>query len=504
MDTSQKSESLFELATVLGRQNEFNEILRIVSTKASTLVDADVATIMMLNPHTQDTIKTIYKDGNETNDKHEKLVRTNVIGLMLKDKQPFFSANLGKDQRFRKDLFKATTIKSVIAVPLLCEDTIFGCLLVMHKTSEFEKSAFDVLEKLAAISAPFLRNTQKIREYFYSQLPASSLRAKYEAFGLLGKSERFLELLQAIEAAARCDVRVLLEGQSGTGKELIATAIHKLSARAGAPFVAIDCGALPDNLIESELFGYVKGAFTGATRDRIGLIEAANHGTLFMDEISNLPFDMQSKLLRVVQEGEVRAIGSNRARKVDVRIITAASVSLREQVENKTFREDVFYRLFVYPINVPTLNERQDDIVLLANRFLTKFVRQQAKPAEAFDLVMLDYLRQRKWPGNIRELENFVERLVTLATPEMTIISSEILPAEFQQEFKDLKSYSETNTIQNSLQDNLTNFEIQLIRQTLIENNWNQRKTARLLKISEGTLRYKMEKLGIRVSSLLF
>jgi len=158
MDNHQKSESLFELAAVLGRQNEFNEILRIVSTKASALVDADVATILMLNPHTQDTIKTIYKDGHETNDKHEKLVRTNVIGLMLRDKQPFFSTNLGKDQRFRKNLFKATTVKSVIAVPLLCEDTVFGCLLVMHKTSEFETSFYGIRKKYVSIFAPGYRH----------------------------------------------------------------------------------------------------------------------------------------------------------------------------------------------------------------------------------------------------------------------------------------------------------------------------------------------------------
>ncbi|MFX0199845.1 MAG: sigma 54-interacting transcriptional regulator [Candidatus Hodarchaeota archaeon] len=493
----QKSESLFELAVVLGQQNEFKEILRIVSTRASMLLEADVASIMMINPHTQDTIKTIYKDGQETSFKQYRIVQTNVIGLMLDEKQPFFSANIQKDTRFRKNLFKEVSVKSVMCVPLWSENIIFGCLLVLNKNREFDKTELVLLEKSAAISAPFLRNVQKIHEYFSAQLPEDSLRSKYEPLGLLGKSERFIELLQAIEAAARCDVRVLLEGQSGTGKELIAAAIHKLSSRSSHPFVAIDCGALPDNLVESELFGYEKGAFTGATRDRVGLIAEANNGTLFMDEITNLPFDMQAKLLRVLQEGEVRAIGSNASRKVDVRIIAAASDSLRKQVEKNQFREDLFYRLFVYPIYVPTLNERTDDILLLANHFLEKFARQQQKQAESFDGPILNFFRQRKWAGNIRELENFVERLVTLAAPEMTVLNSDILPAEYQKEFKKLRLYPVISPPKRSLQENLTMYESQLIQQALMENDWNQRKTARVLKISEGTLRYKMEKLRI-------
>ncbi|MFQ5604035.1 MAG: sigma 54-interacting transcriptional regulator [bacterium] len=497
MDNHQKIESLFELAVILSRQIEYKEILRVVSTKATILVDADVASIMMINPNTQNTIKTIFKDGHDTDHKQYKLIQSNVIGLMLNDKQPFISTNLQKDTRFRTNLFEEEAVRSVMCVPLLCEDTVIGCLLVLSKNREFDKTALSFLEKLAAISAPFLSNIQKVREYFNAPLPQASLRAKYEPFGLLGKSEKFLELLQAVEAATRCDVRVLLEGQSGTGKELIAAAIHKLSSRSSQPFVAIDCGALPENLMESELFGYVKGAFTGATRDRIGLIEEANQGTLFMDEISNLPLDMQSKLLRVLQEGEVRAIGSNKPRKVDVRIITAASASLREQVENRQFREDLFYRLHVFPIYVPTLDERQEDVLLLANRFLQKFVRQQQKQAGSFDSSILHFMRLRKWQGNVRELENFVERLVTLAGPEMTVLGRDILPNEFRKELKKLTAKQEMNPISKTLQESLTEYEEQIIRQALNDNDWNQRKAARALQISEGTLRYKIAKLGI-------
>jgi transcriptional regulator with GAF, ATPase, and Fis domain len=497
MDTHQKSESLFELAVILGRQNEFKEILRIISTKASMLLDADVVSIIMINPNTQNTVKSIFKEGHATDRKQYTLVQTNIVGLMLNDEQPLFSANLEKDTRFRKDLFREEAIKSVMCVPLFCEDIVIGCLLALNKSRAFDKSALSLLEKMAAVSAPFLRNIQKVREYFCAPLPETSLLAKYEPLGLLGKSERFIELLQAVEAAVRCDVRVLLEGSSGTGKELIAKAIHKLSPRMAGPFVAIDCGAIPANLIESELFGYEKGAFTGATRDRIGIIEEANSGTLFMDEISNLPYDMQAKLLRMLQEGEVRPIGSSKPRKVDVRIVAAASASLRQQVESGQFREDLFYRLHVYPIHVPTLDERQEDVLLLANRFLQKFVPQQQKRANSFDPGMMNFMRLRNWPGNVRELENFVERIVTLAGPEMIVLGRDILPNEFQKEFKRLTAKQEMLPISKSLQGSLAEYEAQLIRQALTGNDWNQRKAARALQISEGTIRYKIEKLGI-------
>jgi len=497
MDIHQKSESLFELTVILGRQNEFKEILRIISTKASVFLDADVVSVMMINPNTQNTVKTIFKQGHATDRKQYTLVQTNVIGLMLNDEQPFFSANLDKDTRFRKDLFKEEAVRSVMCVPLSCEGIVIGCLLALNKSREFDKSALSLFEKMAAVSAPFLRNIQKVREYFCAPLPETSLRAKYEPLGLLGKCERFIELLQAVEAAVRCDVRVLLEGSSGTSKELIAKAIHKLSSRMDGPFVAIDCGAIPENLIESELFGYVKGAFTGATRDRIGLIEEANTGTLFMDEISNLPYDMQAKLLRVLQEGEVRPTGSNKSCRVDVRIVTAASASLRQQVEDGRFREDLFYRLHVYPIHVPTLDERQEDVLLLANRFLQKFVHQQQKRADSFDSSILQFMRLRKWPGNVRELENFVERMVTLAGSEMTALGRDILPKEFRKEFEELTSKQEMHAIGKALQESLAEYEAQLIRQALTDNDWNQRKAARALQISEGTIRYKIEKLDI-------
>jgi len=277
----------------------------------------------------------------------------------------------------------------------------------------------------------------------------------------------------------------------------VARAIHQFSARQQQPFVAIDCGAIPANLIESKLFGHVKGAFTGASQDRKGLLEEANHGTLFMDEIANLPIEMQAKFMRVLQEGEVRPLGSNQTRRIDVRFITASSQFLHKLIEQGKFREDLFYRLHVYPISLPFLRERQPDIPLLAEHFLHKFSRQQQKPVESFHAAILDYMKHRPWEGNIRQLENFIERLVTLAPPEMKILDAAILPPDIKKELKHTPSATEEPAIDQALPDRVAEFEARLIRQALENNDWSQSQAARQLRIPVQTLHYKMNKLGI-------
>ncbi len=304
--------------------------------------------------------------------------------------------------------------------------------------------------------------------------------------------------MQSIDAAARCDVRILLEGESGTGKELVARAVHKLSSRNKNKFVAIDCGAIQPNLVESELFGHIKGAFTGALTDRKGLIEEANGGTLFMDEINNLPFDMQSKLLRVLQDEEIRPVGSNQIKKINVRIISASSVSLWKLVTEKKFREDLYFRLNVYPIFVPPLSERVEDVPMLAEHFLRKFSLKQEKEIEGFSEVVLDFMKQRHWTGNIRELENFVERVVTLTNKKQKVIDYKVLPVEVQKELTKLKRNASIILPTKSLSESLADYEEELLRKTLISCKWNQSKAARALNISEHDIRYKMKKLNIK------
>jgi transcriptional regulator with GAF, ATPase, and Fis domain len=311
MEQILKNESIIELASLLTSQTDFHEVLRLVTNKAADLLNADTALIMMINPKTRETIKTIYKEGNEPDNRTYQFFHTYLSGWVIENNSGILSENIKEDQRFNKKVTENMALKSVMCVPFRIERIIIGTILLQNPENGavFSKNDYAYLENLTLIVSPYLRNIQKIEEYFTTQIPDTALINKYAACGLLGKSKRFVELLRSVDAAANCDVRILLEGASGTGKEIIARAIHNFSQRSTQKFIAIDCGAIPEHLIESELFGHTKGAFTGAMGARTGLFEEANNGTLFMDEISNLPVEMQVKLLRVLQEGEIRPLG---------------------------------------------------------------------------------------------------------------------------------------------------------------------------------------------------
>ncbi len=242
---------------------------------------------------------------------------------------------------------------------------------------------------------------------------------------IVGQSPRMREIFELIQTVAPQSSRVLITGESGTGKELVARAIHENSPRASAPFITINCGAFPETLLESELFGYLKGAFTGANENRAGLFQAAHGGTLFMDEIGNMTLTMQVKLFRVLQEGKVRPIGSTEETDVDVRVIAATNKNLEKEIAEGRFREDLFYRLSVIPIHLPALRERREDIPLLARNFLERFRKEMDKPIESIDAEALRRLETYEWPGNVRELENTIERAVALETGKS--ISVEVL-----------------------------------------------------------------------------
>lgn len=490
---------LLEFATVLSEQNSFEEILRVAAQKTAAFLHAETALIMLVNPLTRHTIKTVVREGRQDSDRKYHSLQNQITGWLMKFRQPLLSENIKKDERFARVKMEGLEVKSVSAALLHLGTVTLGSIIVLNKINRgvFDEKDSSFLENIAMISAPYLRDVQKIQQFFEPPLPDSALLSKYRNLGLLGKSSKFIQLLKTIEASARCDVRVQLQGESGTGKELIAKAIHKLSNRGDHSFVAINCGAIPENLIESELFGHVKGAFTGAISDRKGLLEEANGGTLFMDEIANLPKDVQAKLMRFLQEKEIRPVGSNKHKQVDVRIISASNQSLQKLMEENKFREDLFYRLHVYPIFVPPLRERVKDIPVLAGHFLEKFAAEQCKKCRTLSETVMDFMIQRKWPGNIRELENFVERLVALVSPNAEVIDYDTLPPDKQKELKKLKPELNELYLKKSLSESLDEYEEKLIRAALIRFDWNQSKAARSLKIPVQTIRYKMNKLGI-------
>jgi Nif-specific regulatory protein len=494
------SDDLFEFAKILGQQTDFQEVLKLVANKSAQFLKADLALVLILNPDTRETVNTIIKDGKSINQKEYRDIHIHVGGWIINNGQLFLSHHIQRDHRFVKGLFDKVQLKSVAGVPLIVEGIIIGALVLLYKESSnsINESSTEFLENIAALSAPFLRNVQKIRQYFHPSLPDSSLTIKYKNAGLYGKSERFVELLHTIEAATKCDVRVLLVGKTGTGKELISRAIHQFSSRANFPFIAIDCGAIPNTLLESELFGHKRGAFTGAHSDHQGLFLEANGGTLFMDEINNLPYDMQSKLLRVLEECEVRPVGSDKSFKTNVRIITAASTPLKKLVDNNLFREDLFYRLHVYPIYVPNLSDRQEDIPILADHFLNQYAKQQNKNLQNFHEEIIDFIKQKNWDGNIRELENFIERIVTVAPPDASSIDPSFFPKEVQKELENFRLKINASMKSIPLKEQMSNYEAEIVKKTLVECDWNQSEAARRLNTSEKNIRYKMEKLNIR------
>jgi len=321
-----------------------------------------------------------------------------------------------------------------------------------------------------------------------------ALRERYRLDNIIGASSGMQQVFALIERVSCTDVPVLITGESGTGKELVAQAIHQNSRRASAPFVALNCAAVPETLLESEFFGHERGAFTGATRAHPGRFEQADGGSLFLDEMGAMRVDLQAKLLRAIQEGEVQRLGSTRARKVDVRIVAASSEDLETAIRQKRFREDLYYRLNVVPIDIPPLRERAEDIPLLVDHFLTAASERFGRGEVAVSPQVLDRLQRHAWPGNVRELENTVERMVVLARgPRLEV---EDLPAGIQRGPGPAEgSADEFRLPPEGVR--LHDLELHFIRQALERTRGGLGQAARLLGLSYKTLQYRVRKYGL-------
>jgi DNA-binding NtrC family response regulator len=319
------------------------------------------------------------------------------------------------------------------------------------------------------------------------------LREKFKVDFIISASRRMEEALNLVKRVAPSVATVLILGESGTGKELVARAIHYSSPRADQPLVKVNCAALPENLLESELFGHEKGAFTGAVGRRIGRFEQADQGTIFLDEIGDLSPLLQSKLLRVLQEKEFERVGSSQTLKVDVRVIAATNHNLEEAIQKGTFREDLYYRLNVVTISLPPLRERKEDIPPLIEHFLKKYSRENQKPVVSLSKEAKDLLMNYPYPGNIRELENIIERAVVLCRGDS--ITTQDLPLNLQESKAEdlMKEMAGGRTLRETLEE----IERLQINQALEKSHGVQTKAAEELGISERVLRYKMKKYGI-------
>lgn len=312
---------------------------------------------------------------------------------------------------------------------------------------------------------------------------------------MIGNSREMVKLYATIKKVADTPANVLILGESGTGKELVARAIHENSSRRQMPFMVINCGGIPENLLESELFGYIKGSFTGAYTDKAGLFEVARGGSVFLDEIGELPPLLQVKLLRVVQEKTFRRIGDSEDIRVDVRIISATNKNLADNVTSGLFREDLYYRLNVIPFHLPPLRERKEDIPVLTRHFIEKYSREFGKEIRTISAYALELLMQYPFPGNIRELENIIERSIALETSNIILPENLILSQGMAK--KEGSLLSELPDTGINLNEELEKFEKALLEKALLKAQGSKTRAAELLRISYDSLHYRTEKLGI-------
>ena len=322
-----------------------------------------------------------------------------------------------------------------------------------------------------------------------------NLEERYSLHNIVGKSREMQNVMKLVDRAAPSRTTVLITGESGTGKELVARAIHFASARKDAPFIGVNCMAINNDVLESELFGHEKGSFTGATALRRGRFELGHKGTLFLDEIGELTPELQVKLLRVLQERKFERIGGTEAIEVDIRIVAATNRDLQKEVEQGTFREDLYYKLNVVQINLPPLRERREDIPLLVKHFIDKFIQENNATPKNFSTQALEALAAYEWPGNIRQLENIVERCLVMAGSNTVDVTD--LPPELSDEEAQLRNVIDLLPVELDLAATLELLEAALIRRALVRANFVQARAAELLGTSRSNLQHKLKKYGI-------
>jgi Nif-specific regulatory protein len=423
-----------------------------------------------------------------------------IIGRVVQDGKEIIVPDISKDPRFLHKTRSRRQEKgkqiAFFCVPIKLEGKTIGALSVDKQSDP--KNDFEANVRLLNVIATMVAQAVKLNKLVESDRKKLSeenvrlrreLKSHFNIHNMVGTSNAMKEVYRLIEQVSNSNATVLLRGESGTGKDLVAHAIHYNSLRADKPFVKVNCTALPDTLLESELFGHEKGAFTGAAERKLGRFERAHGGTIFLDEIGDFSLNLQVKLLRVIQFKEFERVGGLETIKTNVRIVVATHKNLEEQIKEGLFREDLYYRINVFPIYMPPLRERKDDIMLLADYFLEKIAIENNKNISRISTPAIDMLTRYHWPGNIRELENCIERAVLLCNDD--VIRSEHLPPSLQM-------IKKTEPVaQRSLTEIIENKERELIVDALKKFEGNQRKTAKELGISERILGYKIKKYSI-------
>lgn len=489
---------LNDISNAISSTMDLQEIMATIITKSLYTLGVEQGTVMLLEENTEQPMRTMIRGVSDQHRGQIYKLGTQLIGWMIKNRKPLLINDASKENRLKVSKIEGSGIHSILCVPMVFRGKLIGVINLFNKKEGINFTTGDqkLMCIIAAQVASFLVNAlsfehvKESNEVLQKQTDSLQLEVgvRYGFNGIIGKSEKIRDALKELESIAQSSTSVLISGETGTGKELIAKTIHYNSDRKDKPFVDVNSAAIPENLVESEFFGIEEGIATGVTK-RIGLFEQANEGTLFIDEIGDMTLASQAKILRVLEERKIRRVGSNFNIDIDIRIITATNKNLKAEIANKTFREDLYYRIGVFEIEIPPLRERREDIPLLVNYFTQKYANQMGKKIEKFSFDAADILINYDWPGNIRELANVVERAVILAKDQ--VIHVEQLPRDFRGEF-DL-----TNTECESFEEAIINFKRRLILKSLQESKYNKAEAARNLKINRSYLFRLLKQLEI-------
>jgi len=494
-------ELLSDISKALAESLDLEETLMSMLKSFDTHLKLRRGTITLLDPDTETiNVRLAHGISKKSQSMASYKVGEGITGLVVQTGKEIVVPDISKDPRF---LHKTRSRKqekgkkiAFFCVPIKLEGKTIGALSVDKQADP--KNDFDANVRLLNVIATMVAQAVKLNKLVKSERSKLSeenlrlrreLKSQFNIDNMVGSSNAMKEVYRLIEQVSISNATVLLRGESGTGKDLVAHAIHYKSLRADKPFVKVNCTALPDTLLESELFGHEKGAFTGAAERKLGRFERAHGGTIFLDEIGDFSLNLQVKLLRVIQFKEFERVGGMETIKTNVRIVVATHKNLEEQIKEGLFREDLYYRINVFPIYMPPLRDRKDDIMLLADYFLEKIAAENNKDISRISTPAIEMLTRYHWPGNIRELENCIERAVLLCNED--VIRSEHLPPSLQMVKKD------GAVTKRSLTEIIENKERELIVDALKKFDGKQRKTAKELGISERILGYKIKKYNI-------
>jgi Nif-specific regulatory protein len=491
----------YEISKTLNEHLDLKKSLYKVLDLLSDFMDMVRGTVTILNPlRNEISIEIAHGLSKSAMVKGKYKLGEGVTGRVIQQGKAITIPKISQEPLFldRTDTRKVKMSQelSFICVPIKKENQVIGALSVdrIYQEDYSLQEGEKFLSVVATMIATHVIKLEKIR-FEKEKLKEENIRLKtelenkYRFNNIIGNSNKMREVYQMISQVSRSNATVLIRGESGTGKELVANSIHYNSLRSKQPFVKVNCAALPSNLIESELFGHEKGAFTGAINQKKGKFELANKGTIFLDEIGSIDLEVQVKLLRVLQEREFERVGGHRTIKVDVRIITATNKNLETAVEEEAFRGDLYYRLNVFPIYMPPLRERKTDILLLAEHFLDKYSKENDKEIKRLSTPAIDMLMGYHWPGNVRELENCIERAVLVC--EEGVLHSYNLPPTIQ-------TGKESNTLPaQSLEEAVANLERAMIIDALKNARGNVSEAASLLETTVRKFSYKAKRYGV-------